>query len=249
MHPVLARFLDPENAATTLRKAQSGAPLDEQEQWLALAGQQFAEDRRALLEPNRGHRASPQVQESIVRLAAHAAARAVAQDERLGPAVARVREAMLKEGSTEPQVWQMVAGVLLEEAFGYDDAGESFDVSFVLETLACVPALVRLDSDRVRALAEGFAQKTSANNTQSTLRRSATQLLFGAAWSDGPEAINVEHVEVASEQLSQQYSASEAGQVLRDLLRYLHEAELVGPLRLSRLEAGLARASSAAWLH
>jgi hypothetical protein len=62
------------------------------------------------------------------------------------------------------------------------------------------------------------------------------ETLFSAAWGDGTQSVNVEHVEDALQALASDPSELEATKTtLEVLLRFLSAHRLIGPLRLERL--------------
>jgi hypothetical protein len=61
--------------------------------------------------------------------------------------------------------------------------------------------------------------------------------LFQAAWGEGPQSVNVEHVEDALQILAGEdvTELEEVKKTLEVLLRFLSAHRLIGPLRLERL--------------
>jgi hypothetical protein len=251
MHPVLVRFLDPEVARETLRKLEAApdspaVPTDEAEAAyeaaFVAAARAHPDQRAALLGSRTGRHLSSDSQAALVLLAAHAAVHALAQDARLGPAVARARAALAAEGASSEETDAFIASILLEEAFGYDDEGAEFDADFVLETLGEVPALAGLSRERVDALVDAFAQGAGGSPEARTLRERMARGLVSAAWEDGPAPINPEHLEAVVEAEVQALGEEQQGHALAALVGWLQalaKEGLVGPSRLVRLRAQL----------
>ena len=246
MHPVLVRFLDPDAARDTLRKLAAGEPLtDAVEAAFAAAAQAHPEQRAVLSGSHAGRHLSSDTQAALVLLCAHAAVRALADDARLGPAVARARAALGAEGASSEETDAFIASILLEEAFGYDDEGADFDADFVLETLGEVPALAGLSRERVDALVDGYAREAAgpeAGPEARTQRERMARALVNAAWEDGPAPINPEHLEAVVDGELRGLDEAQQGHALAALvggLQALAKEGLVGPSRLVRLRAQL----------
>ncbi|MBF5042799.1 hypothetical protein FGE12_10380 [Aggregicoccus sp. 17bor-14] len=241
MHPVLARFLDPDAARDTLRKLEAGEPLEGPEPLFAAAAQAHPEQRAVLTGSRTARHLSSDTQAALVLLSAHAAVRALAEDARLGPAVARARAALGTEGASDEETDAFIASILLEEAFGYDDEGADFDADFVLETLGEVPALASLSRERVDGLVDTYAREGSTPEAR-TLRERMARALVNAAWEDGPAPINPEHVESVVEGELEGQDEQAQGLALAALVGWLQTLAregLVGPSRLVRLRAQL----------
>jgi alkylhydroperoxidase/carboxymuconolactone decarboxylase family protein YurZ len=236
MHPLLARYLNLDAAVDVLHREELGQVLKAEERLLAEVAR-AAPDRRALVLGARGLRSpSPEVQEALLYLAAHAASSSLRDDEELGPAQQRARAALAAEGASEEEIETLIATLVLEEAFGYDEGTERFDRPFFLETLEGVPALATLTRERVMQLQEAFS-RTAALEWSEAHRLAAGELIQ-AAWSEGPEPINPEHVLLALEELRTRLPAGErprAVVALKRLLAFLHRAGFVGTMRLARL--------------
>lgn len=238
MHPLIARFLDLEAARETLRKEKAGEPLDADEQLFTATAAAHPSQRAELLGVS-GRKLASDAQASLVLLAAHTAARGIAQDPRLSSATAKAREALLAEGASEEETESFIASILLEEGFGYEDEVDDFDADFVGEALGEVPALAALTREGVDALLLKFSQ-SGASDTERTARAHMAKALFDVAWSEGPAPINPEHLETLLEaEVSDQPEELQEARLRAtvELLQLLSREGLVGPLRLSRLRA------------
>jgi len=240
MHPLIARFLSLDAARETLRKEKAGEALDAEEQLFTATAAGHPQQRAEVLGVS-GRKLASDAQASLVLLAAHTSARAIAQDSRLAPATAKAREALISEGASEEETEAFIASILLEEAFGYDEEVDTFDTSFVEEALGEIPALAALTREGVDALMMKFSQK-GATDAERTARAHIAKRLFDIAWSEGPTPINSEHMDV----LVESDIAGEAEELqearLRatvELLQLLAQQGLIGPMRLSRLRAQL----------
>ena len=240
MHPLIARFLDPEAARETFRKEKAGEPLDAGEKLFTSAAAAYPQQRAEVLGVT-GRKLASDAQASLVFLAAHTAARAIAQEPPLAEPTAKAREVLTSEGASEEETEAFLASILLEEAFGYEEDVDSFDATFVSEALGEVPALAALTREGVDALLMKFSQK-GENDTERTTRAHIAKHLFDIAWEEGPAPINPEHLEALLEaEISRE---AEDVQELRlratvELLQLLSHEGLIGPRRLSRLRAQL----------
>lgn len=240
MHPLIARFLSLEAARETLRKEKAGEALSPEEQLFTATAAARPQQRAEVLGVA-GRKLASDAQASVVLLAAHTAARAIAQDSRLGAATAKAREALISEGASEEETDAFIASILLEEAFGYEEEVDSFDADFVEEALGEVPALAALTREGVDALMMKFADK-GATDAERTQRAHIAKRFFDVAWSEGPAPINPEHMDVLLESEIQNESEEIQEARLRatvELLQVLAQQGLIGPLRLSRLRAQL----------
>ncbi|MCY1033135.1 hypothetical protein OV207_16850 [Corallococcus sp. BB11-1] len=240
MHPVLARFLTADAAKETLRKEKAGEPLTPEEQHFVAAADANPK-QRAMLQGVSGRALSSDAQASLVLLAAHAAARALAEDPALTSATQKAREALKEEGASDEETDAFVASILLEEAFGYEQEVDTFDADYVKESLGEVPALAALSKESVDALFLAFI-KASENDADRKAREHIARALFEIAWSEGPTSINPEHLETLLDNEVVQASDEEQDARVRatvSLLQTLAHQGLVGPLRLTRLRAQL----------
>lgn len=229
MHPVLVRFLEPAAVHETLGRIDSGAPLSPEETAWAEALARLPE-QKAHLPGALGRRPFPEaVQRAILLLAAEASIESLRKEPAFAPALEHAEKALRDHGATGEQVSTFLAMVVVEEAFSGDGDVDDFDEEAVLETLQTVPALAALDPETVERLSEGFVQGLPEARRDEGAR--VVSALVDAAWSEGPEPINPEHLETAKEALP---SASEQA-LLAPLLQHLETAGLVGPKRLARL--------------
>src|SRR5437868_4805600 len=117
MHPILARYLSVDAAADVLRREDHGEVLRAEERPLAEAARAFPRHRAALVGARRGRSGegpgpgAPDLdaQQAVVVLAAHAALRALAEDEGLRAPLAAAREALRVEGAGEAEADQLLA--------------------------------------------------------------------------------------------------------------------------------------------
>jgi hypothetical protein len=240
MHPLIARFLSLEDARETLRKEKAGEPLAPEEQLFAATAAAHPQQRAEVIGVT-GRKLASDVQASLVLLAAHTAARSLAQEPPLAAATAKAREALAAEGASDEETESFIASILLEEAFGYAEEVDTFDATFVEEALGEVPALAALTREGVDALLLKFSQK-GGTDAERTARAHIAKHLFDIAWADGPAPINPEHMDalVESEIADQPEEAQEARlRATVELLQLLSQEGLIGPLRLSRLRAQL----------
>ncbi|HEY8209759.1 MAG TPA: hypothetical protein VIG99_19865 [Myxococcaceae bacterium] len=243
MHPILARFLSVDAAADVLRRADNGEVLRAEERPLAEAARAFPEHRAALAgarKRERGGEPDLEAQQAVVVLAAHAALRALEGDEGLAGPLRAAREALKAEGAGDAESEQLLASLLLEEAFGYEDDPDRFDQEFVRSSLEEIPELAKLTRARVDELVRAFGQ--AAEPGWATAHELAARTLFETAWSEGPQAINPEHITDALEELAVKFPASErgrSGESLRRMVEFLRGQRLVSAERARRLQGVL----------
>ncbi len=238
MHPLFARFMDFHTARRTLALEAEGAGLAAEERAYLRVAAAFPEARAALLAAKDSEADHPDTAQPLLLLAVHTAAGALEEDSRLGPALARAREALVQEGATPAQVRELIATLLLEEAFGYEDEAREFDVEFVLASLGEVPQLARLTPEGVEALQEAFL-----GGKADPVRRAVVEALVEQAWGEGPAFVNPEHIEAAIEEARGVVAARELARVpavMRELLEALRARGYVSDARLGRLEARVA---------
>jgi hypothetical protein len=241
MHPLIARYLNPEAARETLQKEKSGAPLEPEERYFVETATAHPEHRATVLGGKGKRVLSSDAQASLVFLAAHAAARALAEDPTLAAATARARESLAQEGASPEETDAFLASILLEEAFGYEEEVDAFDRSYVEEALGEVPALAALTREQVDALLLGFV-KEAPTDPEKVMRERIARALVNLAWSEGPAPINPEHMEALLEAELQDRPEEELESGLRalvDFLQVLAREGLIGAQRLSRLRAQL----------
>ena len=246
MHPALARYLSIEAAIDTLSRDEAGQVLRAEERPFAEVARAHPDQRARVLGARGRYPPSSEVQEALLFLAAHTAAIALREDEGLGPKLQVARAALSAEGASEAEVDHLIVTLVLEEAFGYEDAAEEFDRPFFEETVDAVPALATLTRVRVQQLEDAFAR--TADEGWRHPHRLAAEALFEAAWSEGPEPVNPEHVQLALEALKKHLSIADQprGPVsMKRFLTFLHQQGLVGPARLARLLGAVDRVSGA----
>ncbi|MFL5321254.1 MAG: hypothetical protein ACJ790_16460 [Myxococcaceae bacterium] len=244
MHPVLAHYLDLQTALETLQKADGAAELSNDERLFADVARNSPERRGQLLSAAGKKRPPTEVQEALVYLAAHTAARAIQQDASLQDAVQIARTALVDEGANEADVNQFLASIVLEEAFGYEHEADDFDQPFFEETLKSVAELARLTQERVKQLVLMFIKSGDAADRPAF--GSAAQALIEAAWEDGPEPINPEHVEAALETARAKTPEKQLPQLfdgMRRFVAFLGRSGIVGPLRQAELTRAVERAA------
>lgn len=241
MHPLIARFLDLSKAAAALEKGDRGTPLDPEEAafYAAAKDDAWAADQ---IRKARGRKTPPtEAQHAQILLATEAAAAMVSADATLGPKVKRAEAALLAEGATREAADRLITMAVLEEAFGYAEAPDHFDVAYLSETFDTLLALATVTSDTVDDLLDGFAKQAPA---QKVLRLRVAEALFEAAWNEGPVPVTPEHVDDALDSLGAS-EAQQAGEQLAALLAFLAAKGLVGPQRLGRLTAIVKSAAAA----
>jgi hypothetical protein len=229
MHPVIARFLSSKATQSALQASDDGG--DPQVRALREASTRKPHLKKAALQGG-----GKNAEEASIALATEAATALLADDAKVAPHLAKAKAALATAGASPEEAGQLLAEVLLDEAFAWDSEPEAFDVALVNETFDTLPALGALDNETVDDLMEAFA-KGGASGTQA-LRIKVVEALFEAAWGNGPAAINAEHVDTALEALSDSVSEKELSlllQTMGDALTLLHKAGLVGSLRLARL--------------
>lgn len=247
MHPVIARFLDPAAASSTLDKAARGDALDDDEAALAAVGNEYPELAEAV-RAAAGRKSPPATtQQHLIVLATRAATRRLLADTTLGPRVQDTLAALEPYGTREDAM-ALVSQAVLEEAFGFAEHPDRFDAAFLEETLASLAHLAALERDVVDDWIDAFV-KASAD--ERPLRTRVAEALLEAAWSDGPEPINPEHLDDALDTLAESLTFEEvphAAEVLADWLALLGRKQVVGPLRLARLKDILrSAATSGEW--
>ncbi len=236
MHPVLERYLDFSTAWSTVRR-RAEAVTPEARAFLA-AVDADAELWKAVAEAEGKAHPPEEAQEALLGLAAHAALRALDEDEGLAPALQRARGALRSEGATESQADGLLAALVLEEAFGDPDAPEGFDAGWMADALGEIPQIAGLTPARVDSLTTTFVHGGSAE--QRDARQRASDAVVELAWGEGPEPVTPEHVTAARDALD-----APAREALRPFLRSLRAAGIVGGRRLERLESVLGPAARA----
>lgn len=223
-------------AVDTLHRDELGQVLKADERPFAAVARAAPEQRSQVLAARGQRQPSPEAQQALIFLAAHAAAAALREDPQLGNRLLTARAALSAEGATEPEVDQLIASLVLEEAFGADAEPDEFDAAFFEDTLGEIPELAKLTRERVTGIGEAFTR--TAPSDWKTAHRQAAQAVIEVAWSEGPAPVNHEHVEEALERVRGQLGdadAPRAVEAVRRFLSFLNRAGLVSKTRLQRL--------------
>jgi hypothetical protein len=237
VHPVIAAFLDVKTALDVLTRADKGHELAPDEQRFAAAAKAHPELTRVVKSATRG-RPTEDAQHAVILLGVRAALSSIDADGGLGPSERSARAALSEAGATADQIEQLLGGVLVEEAFTGDQDPAHFDSAFVKESFDGLPKLAALDGDKVGELVDSFVEGAAVAQRPLYLR--CAEALFQSAWGEGPQSVNVEHVDEALEHLVQDPTELEGARgAMTALLRTLSEKQLIGALRLSRLLAHL----------
>jgi len=239
MHPLLARYLDFETTLAAADRIDQKAPLTDDERALASVLHRSPEQRQALQEARDHVHLNERVQQALVYLAANAAVERLREDPSATAALTQADVSLRTQGATDAQVGSILATVLVEEGFGYDDDPDHFDLPFVVETLEGLSALAVLDADRVEQVRERL--KTAVAEKELPFAERAFDAVIEAAWAEGPEPINPEHVLEARAHLD-----GPAADRLVSALRHLNQEGLIGPRRLTRLLERLEHADAPA---
>jgi len=239
MHPVFAHFIDLEKSHQTLLRREAGEPPASEDEalWLAVADA-FPEARDAVRGADLEDGDDPDVVEPMILLAAHTALRALEKDPRLSTALVGAKQALIEEGATPEQAEALVASLILEEAFDEDQDADRFDADFIATSLAEVPALAALTPDALEALRLRYV-----GVPKDPVRKAAFDALIGAAWEEGPQFINGEHLEGAVETGRRTLNKDQRPgltQALEALLDALGAEGLVSQARKERLLRKLA---------
>jgi hypothetical protein len=238
VHPVIAAFLDVKTALDVMSRSGKGEPLSPDEQRFAAAAKEHP-DLARVVKSAQGRRPSDDAQHATILLGVRAALSSIGSDEQLSPSARVAREALTAAGADPEQIEQLLGGVLVEEAFTGDQDPTTFDADFVKESFAALPELATLDGDKVAELVDAFAQSVAPDQRATAV--ACAETLFQSAWGEGPQSINVEHVDETLEALGQGPEAEldAVRGALDALLRFLNARHFVGPLRLERLLAHL----------
>jgi hypothetical protein len=234
VHPLIASFLDVRTALDVMSRDANGVALTADEQRYATAARAHP-DLADEVKTAAGKRPSPDAQNATILLGVRAALSSIEADKDLAPHAANARTALIKAGANSDQIEQLLGGVLVEEAFTGEQDPTEFDSDFVKESLDDLPQLAQLDGDKVGELIDAFANQTPAEKRAVSL--ACAETLFHSAWGEGPQSVNVEHLDEALEILTADTpSELEAARPQMEvLLRFLSAHKLVGPLRLERL--------------
>jgi hypothetical protein len=235
MHALISRFLDLAVAASTLEAAAPPSDPDAAA-WLAEANRE--PKFKDALARAKGKTPSPNLQQQAIVIAVRAATARLLDDPSLGPAAKGAIVALETEGASTEEARSLLSGVLLEEAFGYAEDPDHFDIAFVAETLASLHALAKVTADVVDDWLERFAKAGGADGK--ALRLSVAETLLDAAWSEGPQPIGPEHLDDALQTIADAVAESEfpkAVDAVSAFLALLATEKIVGVERLARLGA------------
>ncbi len=231
---MIGAFLDVRSAIDVLERGVAGTLQSTQEAAFVAAAKAHPELSAYVLKAKGKAKPSEDSQNATILLAVRAALSVLPGDPLLGASSKRAREALKAAGADDEQVEQLLGGVLVEEAFTGDSDPTHFDPAFVVESFGELPELAKLDSDVVSDLVDRFAETSKPEARP--LYLSAAETLFQAAWGEGPQSVNVEHVEDALSNLAADESELDAVKTtLEVLLRFLSAHRYIGPLRLHRL--------------
>jgi hypothetical protein len=234
VHPLIAAFLDVRTALEVMARAEGGAVLAPDEARFASAAKAHPE-LTAEVKTSAGKRPSEDAQNATILLGVRAAVSSVDADPVLGPASRTARAAFTMAGASSEQIEQLLGGVLVEEAFTGDQDPTQFDLDFVKESLDNLPQLATLDGEKVSETIDAFANQIPA--AQRPVSLACAETLFQAAWGEGPQSVNVEHLDEALELLTADVPAEldAVRPQMAVLLRFLSAHKFIGPLRLERL--------------
>lgn len=191
-----------------------------------------------LVEAKGDKRVSPDAQQALVVLAVRAAVARLADDAALGPLAKDAAAALMREGATDAEVTQMLGTVLLEEGFSDEGDPDTFDKEYVRETLSSLPALARLDADKVDGLLEAFVE--SQPRAARPLALKAADTLLSEAWGEGLQPLTSEHAELTVEALWNEAPEEDVPRLvgmIEACLAHLAKEGLIGPARSQRLAA------------
>lgn len=232
MHPVLARYLDPDVLREALATGGDDGVLHAAAAW--------APKERATLEAASAPY-DEQAQQATLTLATFAALKASEGDGVLAHPLQHALGALMASGTSHEEARQMMALAFLDEAFSFDTPELDFDAALVAETLESITALVKLSDGDVENIVQAFSHQTS--QALRPLHYAASTALLSTAWDQGPQPITPEHAERALVRLLAERPGDEldaAVDALQALLKALGGKGLVGPLRLARLNESLA---------
>jgi len=236
MHPVITRFLDLANAVNAYEKLEREDTLDADEAALAQVLGREPELLKALNEAKGKKTVSPTLQQQLIVLATKAATFRLSQDPAMGPRMTTAIAALKAQGATDAEAQQLIAQAVLEEAFGFAEDPDEFDKDFLGETLDSLSHLGALTQEVVDEWLDGFTR--AGKPDEKPFRLKVAEALFEAAWGEGPQPINPEHLDDALERLTEELAQSElqrAAGTMAELLGFLSQKHVVGPLRLARL--------------
>ncbi|MCA2978276.1 MAG: hypothetical protein INH41_31860 [Myxococcaceae bacterium] len=231
MHPLQRRFLD----VSAVVAALEGRADDPEA--LALREAVTADDglEPRVLAAGVGQLSNELQQRLVVASTKAATARLLVEPATAARAQAAL-DGVMAAGANRHEALGLLQHAVLDESFGWaEDPGE-FDAGFLLETLDGLPALARLDTEAVETHVDAFVKQ--ADPKARPLRLAIADALLEAAWADGPLPIAAEHVDDAMDVLAGSVASQElerAGATLVELLSFLSQRGLLGPMRLARL--------------
>lgn len=232
MHPLIARFLDPKAAHAVLARPDPAA-LDAPDRLFHQAANAHP-DLKTMVEAARGlAKPTEEASNALILLGVQAAVMSLRDDPKLADVVKLAADALKGHGATPEQIDQLLAGALVEEAFGSDADPTDYDVEFVRETVATLPALAALEPEKVSELSDAFVEATAKPNRPLSLK--AIEALLQSAWGDGPQPVSSEAVLDALDSLDAGSSRAPSAAAMEAAVRFLMAHRLVGPLRLERL--------------
>jgi|CXWL01.1.fsa_nt_gi hypothetical protein len=237
MHPLIAHYMPLQTALELWNRAEQGSPLDGDDAiWIAVA-----RDRKDLLArvlKAKGRTKAPhETEQALLLLAACAATRVLAHDTLLKEPAAKTSALLKSEGADTDEVEELLATILLEEALAYDGEPDTFDAEYVAETLNTLPALAKGFPEPLDGLLETFGKK--AQGPLRPAHIAVAETLFDITWGEGLVPLSPEHLDTAIEALGVDASPSEAAQTfltLNQLLTFLNEQGVLGPVRYQRLQ-------------
>ncbi|MEW5737753.1 MAG: hypothetical protein AB1938_02445 [Myxococcota bacterium] len=236
MHPVIARFLDVAAALNAVDKSREDDTLDADEAALVQVVATEPELAKALADARGKKSVPPTVQQQLIILATKAATHRLAQDPTIGPRIASATAALKAQGASDEEAQQLVAQAVLEEAFGFAEDPDVFDKDFLAETLDSLSHLAALHQDLVDEWNDAFTK--AGKPEQRPFRLKVAEALLEAAWGEGPQPINPEHLDDALDRLADELAESEltsAAGTMAEFLGFLAGKHVVGPTRLARL--------------
>lgn len=241
MHPVLARYLDPEAARDVLRSAEDGNLFPPEDLDFVEAAGAFAPEKRTVLKA--GQKLDTKAQQAVLFLATHAALRAIRRDPKLRPELDQTEAALRELGAEDNDIGAVFAQLVADEAFGTDQDPGDFDSEWFLESLRTLPKLLSLDEDEVMATISKFANATAKD---SRMRETVARIFLEAAWSEGATPLSAEHLEDALDELQDELGEKEfprAAIILAEFIELLAAQGLVGKQRADRLAKTARQAS------
>src|SRR4051812_19385435 len=112
MHPLLAHYLNLEAAVDTLQRADSKQVLKAEERPYAEAARALPEERARVLAARGLNHPPEETQRALVRLAAHGALRALAEEAVISAKLQSARDALLEAGGDEEEADGFLAAIV-----------------------------------------------------------------------------------------------------------------------------------------